>query len=192
MPLVGYLSTSKDPGRISTLTNLPGLDKDRRKKIVASRRSDRQMYVRDCISHDPPGTVAGVMLMRFIPGTGWIELGVAKCCPLCWRILVPPSNVDLPSPRPLPVVKVATQKQRRALSRGRNTKQGRIINPTKQRLQDLFSTGEAFGTREVMEVTGLSRTRTRNLLMELVQEGSIEVGEVGGGFGKQTIWVGKS
>ena len=101
MPLHGYLK-SLDKGRISTITNLNG-DKSRRKKLLPARKDDRlssQLFVNDCVTHDPRGGVVPVILVDREPGKGWVEIGVAKCCPLCWMIIEPPDGVELPDPTP--------------------------------------------------------------------------------------------
>lgn len=98
MPLYGYLKSS-EPGRISSLTDREG-DKNHRKKIKAMPEGLADpvyaLYVLDCFQHEPGGVVVPVVLKLLAPQGGWDELGVAKCCPLCWRILQPPVGIDLP------------------------------------------------------------------------------------------------
>jgi hypothetical protein len=98
MPLIAYMKNS-DPGRISTITGAEG-DRTKRKKIypIDKDRPDVYvtMYVMDCLSHEAGGVAVPVVLKRFLPGGTWEELGVAKCCPLCWKVLKPPVGIELP------------------------------------------------------------------------------------------------
>lgn len=88
MPLVAFMK-QKDRNRISTIT--PNLE-DRsqsRKLMVPAYSSDvyDHLYVVDCKSHIG-GVTVPVELRDFVTGTGWVVRGIARCCPICWRVIV--------------------------------------------------------------------------------------------------------
>lgn len=201
MPLHGYLSI-KDPGRISTITSLPGVDKHRRKKIellVPGRLSSSQsMYVRilvrDCISHEPRGAVVPVELFKRKIPAGWQPLGTAKCCPLCWRIVVPPDGVSLAAPLTQPPVAEISEKQERALRKGRAARAAKK-RPDKSSIRQHIMTwmeNEDFTLQDIMEVAKVSKTSVIRNVRQMIDEGVVVVVKQGAaGPGNQT-WYGKA
>lgn len=200
MPLFGYLSTG-DPGRISTLCRLEGKDlKAYRKKLWELNRPDptaspkemyMRMYVRDCPEHDRGGAVVPVVLKRH-NGITFEAIGTAKCCPLCWVIVVKP-YADFPNPIPQEEPLVQTLSQKEALRKGRRaqkaSKRPWIDNSARvQELLDMFSGGESFTTAEVMHQMQLSRTAVLRYMERLVDLGKL-VREGGSrGRGDPTLW----
>jgi hypothetical protein len=199
MPLVGFLSMKEDPGRISTITTGVG-DKQRRKKILPlmgaplpETKGDGmylRLYVRDCPSHEHGGVAVPVELMRLGAGQKWAPVGMARCCPLCWLILVKPSGIYLPDPLPQPVMKAQIDKlQRMALKVGRlqASRKKRPPSALQEKILDFSASGETFTELEIRTVTGKSRTAIRAALLHLLERKEIIVVEQGArGRGKST------
>lgn len=175
MPLVGYLKTS-DGGRISSITNLDG-DKKRRKKIYAPVRATKDMYltlyVYDCSSHEPRGAVVPVQLKRY-EGEEWISLGVASCCPLCWRILVPPVGVELPEPQTLDLSELQDEfgfvkkGKKTEVKRRRKKNQPTQAYDYQQKILELAKRGE-ITVQDGMLALKLTRTATLRYFTQLVK-----------------------
>lgn len=198
MPLVAYMSTA-DPGRIATISSLPGPDKRRRKKLLpilieplyASESMYVRIYVLDCASHEPRGAVVPVELKRLASGVGWEDLGKARCCPLCWRILVAPVGVELPEPLPQPKMKPISAKQKASLQKGR-TSQKRIRElgfSSAKELILMLATDGPFTIQEAVEITKISKTATVRHLKDLLVEGKIIIAKRGSaGRGNSTVF----
>lgn len=198
LPLSGFLKTS-DPGRISTIS-ITG-DKTRKKKLVPtkydSNHAQQTMYVRDCIEHDLSGELRGVVpvqLFRFKEGQGWQEVGIAKCCTLCWKIIVPPTD-DFPRALPLPVGKAREQDETRAtLKTNRKTakkvasKRNREESERVKRLLDLISQGEDWDVYELADHFKVSRQTMLKSLKMLEDTGTIVADRKGPGKGNKTYW----
>lgn len=192
MPLTGYMK-NLDPGRISSITTLDG-DKSRRKKIEVNERGGDSVYVniyvRDCSTHKPRGAVVPVLLKSYDQYSGWVELGIARCCPLCWKVLVPPPDIELPRPLRQPEPKPISDKQRQALSKGRKKKsEGKSSHrsPLWQIIQNLVDGLNEFSVDEVMDLSGKSRTASRSVLKKMVAQGKIVIVNPGGsGIGDKT------
>lgn len=183
MPLRGYMKTT-DPGRISSITNVE--DKSRRKRIVPLPVKTKEMYIRmyvaDCETHDPPGTVAPVELFAHRDGVGWVSLGIAKCCPLCWLIIQPPPDTDLPPPRP-----VEYGDPNSAFAQGRRKKPSRKDKKLREdpyskyfEVVSILRKAGTLTTAEVMSTLGLRRTAARRYLEQAVER-KVAVKTVGAG-----------
>lgn len=199
MPLHGYLGKT-NPGRISSINTIEG-DPSRRKKIKLSndQSSEAQliMYVQDCISHEPIGVVVSVDLYRLTAGGSWEELGTAKCCPLCWLIIVPPDGVELPAPGKyvLPKKRKVSPKQRVVLKEERHrSKSGKNRHsPLWKMIEGYADAMEPFTVQELMDESGLSRTAVRKVIVKLVHEGQLEISASSeGGRGNRTEYIGKA
>jgi len=192
MPLVGFLSV-KDPGRISTITNLPGEDRNHRKKILPLRgaelpsiKSDNlylTIYVRDCPSHKPRGALLPVELRR-LHGQEWRTVGEARCCPLCWMIVVKPTEeLGFPDPLPQPLIKDQTTKlQKMVLRLGRQKatrKSNRQPSELTLLIKDLIDSQETFSEYDIAQSTQRSRTAIRSAIKRLLAKGEIKVAEQG-------------
>lgn len=111
-----------DLSRISSITTYER-DRTRGRKIrrpSGKSRFSSQLFVNDCITHDPGGVVAPVELKRFEDGE-WVSLGIAKCCPLCWMILQPPAGASIPEPISDGILA--------GLGRSRNSKGSKTLRP---------------------------------------------------------------
>lgn len=181
MPLVGYLGTTKNVGRISTITSLDG-DQNRKKKITSARRVGYvSLMVRDCLTHEPRGAVVPVELKEYQAGTGWVEIGIARCCPLCWRILVAPDGATLPVVKVQGEPKGPSDKQLDALSQARQ-KRGHGQRKTKRSplwelLENMITSGEPFTAYDIMELSSKSRTAVRSVIKQLIKQKKLEVVE---------------
>lgn len=197
MPLVAYLKTS-DRSRISSVSTLQhGIDRQRHKRISPINSSaghpQLHMYVRDCYSHDPVGVVVPVDLMEIVDGR-WEFIGVAKCCPLCWMIIIPPDGVELPDPTPLPEpTHKASLAQRAALAKGRVTQRKNRGRPKSSQLyaqvMDIAEAGDNFTVQDIMELSNKSRTAVRKVFTSLVSSGELVISSSGGlGKGNSTLY----
>jgi len=195
MPLVGYLKSS-EPGRISSITNRDG-DKTRRKKIypIVEGMPDPvyAMYVLDCFTHEPGGVVVPVVLKLLAPTGGWDELGVAKCCPLCWRILQPPVGVDLPEAVDQPFWEQLTTGYKpkvKPVSSVRKTE--RITRTGYQIQQEILGFLEPLAGEsvyEIMALLGCSRQTALKHLDRLVKQGKLVKDQSEGGGGHKSIYM---
>lgn len=185
MPIVGYLKTS-DPGRISTLTNADG-DPKRRKKLEPIRLVSNDMYLRlyvlDCSSHTPRGAVVPVILKQYKPGTGWEELGKAICCPLCWRIIIPPVGANLPEAQPL-VVREVERRTAKKVTRIQGTP---LATQRIDQITQLAAKGP-ISSHDVAGFVGINRPTAVRLLQIMVKMGRLEIEPSYGGRGRKTIY----
>lgn len=197
MPLEGYLGTL-DPGRISSVCTVPG-DKTRRKKIKPNTRGTEastqlSMYVRDCETHEPRGAVVPVELFNYDQGVGWKSVGVAKCCPLCWRILVAPEGVELPDPQPNPPVgRRPNSAQREGLKIGRLKRQKKPVQQVTPAISEAIEAyimdGAPFSVQDVMSTSGKARTPVRKALVAAVKSGKLKIVVEGGhGLASKTLY----
>jgi hypothetical protein len=192
MPLHGYLKTSS-PGRISTITNYNG-DKTRSKKLYTLDSSlSSRIYIADCVTHDPVGGVVPVIIVEFQPGTGWTELGTAKCCPLCWMILVPPVD-DFPDPvlqlSPDPAPRKGAKPRRKTVHVQEDGSSITSRQLNHQKLMDLIDNhpGE-FSIYDVIEAVGCSKATALNLIKPMIARKKIIVtSRSTGGRGQMTLY----
>lgn len=201
MPLAGYMKTN-DPGRISSISDYPG-DRTRRKKIkpieYTSNDSAISMYVMDCDSHGSPekpgGVIVDVMLKTLVPGVGWKDLGLAKCCPLCWRVIKPPKDVVLPEPD-LQLIELAGPPLKRVSLPRRHIRTKDTDKPisyikSQQILKFLRPLASA-DIYEIMGPVGLSRSTTIKYLNQLIKLKKVVAERSLGGRGNRTVYTWKA
>lgn len=193
MPLVGFLQTN-DPGRISSITNVQG-DLTRRKKIIPIpvhvSNIFTEMYVVDCVSHEPMGSVVPVEIMERGP-VGWDLVGVAKCCPLCWAILVPPVGVDFPEAKPLEIPEKDSKydgvRSRLLTStrKGRGTEHSAAVkyNAVNKLLRERGSVT----IQDVMQLLSLTRTGAKYYLEKALSRGIATKTVSSGGPSHKTVY----
>jgi len=194
MPLIGYMKTS-DPGRVSSITNLEG-NKQRRKKIepiaVFSNSMYMTMYVVDCLSHEPPGSVVPVLLRRYVNGQGWEDIGVAKCCPICWTVIQSPVEEDLPAALPLLVEKKTGRdggsRVRVKKLKPRTEKTSSVTFAQSAKIMGLVEKTGSTTVQDVMELLDLSRATCLKLLSWLVKQGKLVKQQSVGGRGARSIY----
>jgi len=195
MPLTGYMKT-KEPGRISSITTVDG-DKARRKQIRPMEPGMKDpvyaMYVADCSVHEHGGVVVPVMLKRLVQGWGWEELGVAKCCPLCWRIITPPVGIDLPPAVERLAVESAspangTAAQNSETSKAAPGKKGPPRGFEIQKMITSYLEGVmAADVYEIMALLECSRPTALRHLNRMIRTKKLEK-EIGGGGGNKTMY----
>jgi len=194
MPLVGYLKT-KEPGRISSITNLDG-DLERRKKIRQIPNQMKEpsisMYVLDCYTHEPGGSVVPVILKELTPGRGWQEIGVAKCCPLCWRIIQPPVGVDLPVAIDQPVLSASiTDTGTITISQLKRKAPRKPILDGFEVQKNILAYLKPIGEADVYEIMGLlgcSRQTALKHLSRLIKQKKVIKSVEGGGGGHRSMY----
>jgi len=180
MPLSGYLKTS-DPGRISTIA-IAG-SKERRKKILPTRYNSKTaaetVYMRDCVTHGSPESMGGTVPVEMFRNEGkeWISLGIARCCVLCWLVIVPPTN-DFPEPQPLPVGKGAAADGGSPRRRGpdkqpRTRAESKTMQSAAKDLKGWLDADPSMpmSVAELMAGTGLPRASMNRLLDKMVEKG---------------------
>lgn len=195
MPVVGYLKNS-DHGRISTVTNKDG-DLSRRKKIqpiaVFSADIHSTLYVVDCVNHEPMGAVIPVILKKFVSGVGWVEIGVAKCCPLCWRILVRPVDSDLPEPSEIQIERKDTDNGGSRLRVSHRSKKHTISQTPvtftyQQKIMALAAKRDSITVQDVMQLLGFSRTFCLKNLNWMVKSKKLIKIQAFGGRGNRSLY----
>jgi len=196
MPLSGYMKTL-DPGRISSVS-ITGF-KERRKKLLPTKYDSDQgrttMYVRDCVTHDAEGARGGLVPVELFTNSGgaWVSQGIAKCCVLCWLIVIPPSD-DFPSPQPLPVGDAAVRERgkgrgsdkkprTRSASKESQVAAAKIVEHLK------LESDEPATTASLMGMTGLPRATLNRILAGLITDGKVwKDFEMVDGQSKATYW----
>lgn len=181
MPKITAFMKRLDPGRISTIvispTNVERHEQLRRKLAPAPKGGSAQLFVDDCRSHTL-GVDASIPVVLMQPGRvgapGWKELGVARCCPLCWMILQTPEGVELPDPKPLvapEAVKKPVQPPKERKAKDPASFAGNLA-AIWQAIQSLK--GTTFSTYDVMAACGRPRPEVRRRLEIFVKSGVLE------------------
>lgn len=197
MPLTGYMRTT-DPGRISSISGYLG-DKTRRKKIRpithSSNDAEISMYVMDCgwhnLSKKTGGVVVPVFLKELVRGVGWGDLGMAKCCPLCWRILEPPVGMVLPEPD-IQVFELgaANKSTKKTASHRRKVSIGVSDKPTSYvKSQQILSFLKPIGSADIYEIMAaieVSRATAIKYMNFLIKNKKVTAERSLGGKGNRT------
>lgn len=195
MPLQGYLKTS-EPSRISSISTGT---REKRKQIIAPSSGGEQVYVimrvTDCLDHSSPHPTVPVELMERHEGGRWDSKGVARCCPLCWKILEFPQGFN---PEIIPQVlskkkRLLSPDQRAALRRGRKSRHSPrkgFSKQTEDKLEQIrnMTEVEVITVYDAMERLEVSRTLARKLLEYLVTVGDLKAIREGAGRGHQTSY----
>lgn len=197
--LVGILKLS-DIGRISSLTVNGDRTHTKHLELIFGKKDpSKALYVSDCKSHDePPGTSpqigVKVRIRIWHPDGDMEEVGYARCCPLCWRIL----SADYPMVKPKPIVIQSwAESRRKQLSAGRKTQKRQRAGLQEKRirghLDDLLELATAkrkagFDMAEAQAVTEMSRSRTRELVDRLIKAQKVEKVSGGRGRGNKLIF----
>lgn len=185
MPLVGYLKTS-DPNRISTISANDERTSMRKKLLLPGDTQPVGMdvytrtYVADCSEHIG-GVSVPVLLKRYDPEKKWKAIGTARCCPLCWKILVgvdgtkePPTQKQYPNGEPISqrraaaIEKTEKKKARKSRNLATSFNMARLLLWAEE-------LGDWFDIYQVMEKFGVTRTKAHTMLDLAVKVDSLEV-----------------
>lgn len=167
----------RDPGRVSTIVisplDLPREKQLRRKILPPTKGRSNELFVEDCVSHTPGvDATVPVALQRLQPeGAGWTEVGTARCCPLCWSIVVPPTGVDIPKALPLAEApKIRTTRLTKKASDLVGLPQVRDARATWASVYEGSQKCTApFTVYDAMEWTGKGRTVTLKVINHMVR-----------------------
>jgi hypothetical protein len=196
LPLNGYLRTSA-PKEISTITVVPkgGGDELRKKRIRRldglTKEAQLSIYAYPCESHDPPGGLVPVTLFYWAPlKNNWEELGEAKCCILCYEVVLPPAAglprpvVQMKLPEDEPVRK--PEREKKADSPQKPKKKVRVQYLGKQ-IVDFVEEVGSVDSYAIVEKFGVSRSTAVNTLGILVRLGRLSA-TPGIGRGNRTTY----
>lgn len=194
MPLTAFMKTS-DPNRVSTIT--PDLnDISRRRKLYLPLRAVgkdvyEKIFVADCQTH-VGGVSIPVHILRKV-GDEWIDQGIGKCCPLCWRMVVGPDGEIDPPVKPLtgldvdPIMKRPKKERRAATTKAQKTTTSVGTNFNVKLISLWAKTMGEFDTYQVMEHFNVSRSVAVAVLKIAVKLHQLEE-TVGAGRGNRTIY----
>lgn len=200
MPMRGYLKTS-DRTRLSTISVDGKLN--RRKKLELTRYSTKtgrsKMYVRDCVEHDSPGTIGGLVPVELFTNSGktWSSVGTYKCCVLCWRIVDPAFPVVTPQPAEAVYDEDSKKESASRARTGRKTKRASSSGdkpefiPLADRVFSFFESNPNvwFSTPEIVAGLGASRAGVIACLKPLVADQYLEKELGGHGMGDSTKYI---
>lgn len=192
MPLIAFTKMSA-PDQISTITTSMDRDSPNRKRIFETKydspSSRSKLYVRPCEEHGGGSSTVPVTIMAYVE-RDWVSLGVARCCPLCWKIVVPPPTKFPPPSVDLLLRKTRDKKPKKDKVDNRaGHREGKTRMVTKLKL--LQTIKEAYPAKvsnpDLVTMTGISRAYVIQLINELEKDGRIIVERGGTGRGVKTL-----
>lgn len=195
MPLVAFMKDT-DPNRISTITP-DETDRQRARKLVPARESIPganvydKLVVADCLTHIGGVSVPVELRVRGSSPGEWESIGIARACPLCWRILVGVDGTKEPEVKPLD--HTGTHRTRKPKPpRRTKTKLPVAVDVHLDKvnfpsLKERMPKGEWFDVYQVMEEYNISRASASETLGQLRKMGLIEV-IPGRGRGNKTVY----